>query len=301
MASRFSTGDYVAQIFAYEGDVLRLLHALQQHVAAGHAIYASVMMCHFSGRSTAIEKEAIIAASSFPPFDHDPDQADGNSAPDTARGAQHHIHGDLTLTLLHVDATWRFDTYENRLASPKLSWPTINQFFSPGSSIGVDLILRRQYYHTEAPRIPFPPAHILHMEISCNANSATVVGNMSRKLRHDMRLWTRQLCFELDRATSKLPEGTGSYVIMQEFDTRHTAASLATSLDNESLRQLLDKHTAQALIRICSMEGSATYHNATPQDPNQLVTDMRTHAEVVGEHSPKQPYWSISPSSYVDF
>lgn len=150
-------------------------------------------------------------------------------------------------------------------------------------------------------RIVVPPAHILHVEISCSANSDAAISKISRRLRHWLQFWTRQLHFEPDPATMKLPEGTVSYVLVQEFDTRHTAESIAASLDNESLRQLLDKHSAQALVRICSMEGSATYHNATPQDQSELVTDLRTHAEVVGEHGPKEPYWSISPSSYVDF
>lgn len=121
MASRFSTGDYVAQIFAYEEDVLGLLHNLQLHAAAGHAICAAVMLCRFSGRSSAIEKKAIIAGSGRRSTSHHDHQVGGTSAPDSARQAQDSLRGNLTLTLLHVDTTWRFDGDENRLASPKLS------------------------------------------------------------------------------------------------------------------------------------------------------------------------------------
>lgn len=72
MASRYSNGDYVAQIFAYEEDTLRLLRQVQQYVAAGDAIYAAVFTCRYSGNPSAIEKRAITAGTSHRPHcDHD--------------------------------------------------------------------------------------------------------------------------------------------------------------------------------------------------------------------------------------
>ena len=62
------------------------------------------------------------------------------------------FRGDLTLTLFHVDTTWRFDTFDTRRASPKLSWPTIRKFFTPGSFVEGDLILRDQHCHPDALR-----------------------------------------------------------------------------------------------------------------------------------------------------
>lgn len=47
MASRYSKGDYVAQILAYEEDTLRLLQQVQQYVAAGNALYAAVFTCRY--------------------------------------------------------------------------------------------------------------------------------------------------------------------------------------------------------------------------------------------------------------
>jgi hypothetical protein len=149
MASRFSNGDYVAQIFAYEDDTLRLLHYVQQHVAAGNALYAAVFLCRFSANPSAIEKRSIAEASSHRPhLDHD------RTIDTTLAARQEPMSGDLTLTLLHIDTTWRFDEFENRQASPNLSWPIIRQFYTPGAFVEGDLILKDQYCHEDAGRVP---------------------------------------------------------------------------------------------------------------------------------------------------
>lgn len=151
-SSRFSNGDYVAQVFAYENDTLRLLQAVQLHVAAGNALYAAVFLCRFSGNPSTIEKRAIAAASSSrrPHFDHDRDIDIETTSP----ARQEPLLGDLTLTLLHIDTTWRFDSYESRLASPMLSWPTIRKLYTPSTFAEGDLILKDQYCHPDASRVP---------------------------------------------------------------------------------------------------------------------------------------------------
>ena len=141
MASRYSKGDYVAQIFAYEGDTLRLLQEIQQYVTAGNALHAAIFTCRYSGKT---EKRAIADGSSHRPrLDHDL-----STATSTAR--QEALGGDLTLTLLHIDTTWRFDDFESRQVSPMLSWPAIRKFFTPGSFCEGDLILKDQYCHPTA-------------------------------------------------------------------------------------------------------------------------------------------------------
>lgn len=148
MALRFSDGGYVAQMFAYESDTLRLLRDVQVHVAAGNALYAAVYLCRYSGQPSAIEKRAIIQAS--PLHCHlDHDQRIDSASP----GIHALPTGDLTLTLLHVDTTWRFDSYDSRRASPKLSWPAIRRLFTPGAFVEGDLILRDQHCHRDAQRI----------------------------------------------------------------------------------------------------------------------------------------------------
>jgi hypothetical protein len=153
MASRFSKGDYVAQIFAYESDTLRLLQEVQQYVTAGNALYAAIFTCRYSGNPSAIEKRAITAGSSRRPhFDHDQDH--DQSTQQTSAARQGHLDGDLTLSLLHIDTTWRFDDFENRQASPMLSWPAIRKFFTPGAFLEGDLILKDQYLHPDTSLIP---------------------------------------------------------------------------------------------------------------------------------------------------
>lgn len=156
MASRYSKGDYVAQIFAYENDTLRLLQEVQQYVSAGNALHAAVFTCRFSGNPSGIEKRAIAAGSSRrSDLDHDQDHDhDRSSSKATSTPRQGILDGDLTLTLLHIDTTWRFDNFENRLASPMLSWPAIRKLFTPGAFLEGDLILKDQYCHTSANVIP---------------------------------------------------------------------------------------------------------------------------------------------------
>jgi hypothetical protein len=151
MASRFSKGDYVAQIFAYEADTPRLLQKVQQYVSAGNVLYAAIFTCRYSGNPSAIEKRAITAGSSRRPhYDLDRDR----STKATSAGRQGHLDGDLTLSLLHIDTTWRFDDFENRQASPMLSWPAIRKFFTPGAFVEGDLILKDQYLHPDTSLIP---------------------------------------------------------------------------------------------------------------------------------------------------
>ena len=147
MTTRFSKGDYTVQIFAYERDSIRLLQEVQQHVAAGDSLYGAVFLCRYSGQPSQIEKQTIIAASPSP-------------SPQIGREASvgtNHIaplRGELTLTLIHIDTTWRFDNPVNRLASPKLSWPAICKFYTPGTYVEADLILKDQHLASGGRFIP---------------------------------------------------------------------------------------------------------------------------------------------------
>jgi hypothetical protein len=143
MTARFSKGDYTAQVFAYERDSIRLLQEVQQYVAAGNALYGAVFLCRFIEQPSAIEKKTIIAASS--PTTPNPQIAQSGCDPSINMHPTTFLGGELTLTLLHIDTTWRFDGFNNRLASPKLSWPAVSKFFTPGTYVEADLILKDQY------------------------------------------------------------------------------------------------------------------------------------------------------------
>ena len=139
------------QIFAYEHDTTRLLQEIQLYVAAGKALYGALFLCRYSGQPSAIEKRSITAASSNPgsPLGR-------GSSVDTQSATRRDLRGDLTLTLIHVDTTWRFDDSPSRLASPKLSWPEIRAFYTPGAFVDADLVLIDQ--HFASPRSFVPPS-----------------------------------------------------------------------------------------------------------------------------------------------
>lgn len=146
MLSHPAIGDYVAQVMNFEEDSLRLLEDTLQFTAAGQARSAAIYKAFFSSYPSAIEKRAIVAANS-------PRQTPGhNSYSDAAVPAgvlpgKDHLRGDLTLSLFWVDTTWRFDTFNNRMFSPPLSWPAIRKLFQNGTSVEADLILKD--YHCQ--------------------------------------------------------------------------------------------------------------------------------------------------------
>jgi len=112
--------------------------------------------------------------------------------------------------------------------------------------------------------------------------------------------WTRQLLFESDPAQEQGSQDGARYALLMEVDTRHTAETLASSLNTDSLRKLSNQRLASALVRIFSLDGSATYHNMTPQDGDDLAIDNRTHSEVIDNNKTPEPeYFGLSPKSYV--
>jgi hypothetical protein len=127
---------------------------------------------------------------------------------------------------------------------------------------------------------------------------------MARKLRTDLVYWTRQLLFQSDPVQTPSVQSF-EYVLVMEFDAHHTAETIASSLDTRALRHAAEMHAASCLVRILSLEGSATYHNVTPCVPVELPIDNRTHREAVGgrkrldSKSPEPTYFGIKPSQYV--
>lgn len=81
---------------------------------------------------------------------------------------------------------------------------------------------------------------------------------------------------------------------------RSTKPRKPTPTARHALRKLSDERLASALVRIFSLEGSATYHNMTPQDAVDLVVDNHTHREAVDDNKTPEPeYFGLSPNSYV--
>jgi hypothetical protein len=126
------------------------------------------------------------------------------------------------------------------------------------------------------------------------------VNDIAQRLRSDLSFWTRQLLFESDPAQTREPREGAKYALLMEVDTRHTAETLASNLNTDSLRQLSGERLASALVRIFSLEGSATYHDMTPQDADECAIDNRTHSEIHDRSTtPEDTYFGLSPSAYV--
>jgi hypothetical protein len=131
------------------------------------------------------------------------------------------------------------------------------------------------------------------------------VREIAHRLRTDVLFWTRQLLFELDpaqaeSAQAQRPEDGARYALLMETDTRHTAETLASSVDTDSLRRLSGRNIASALVRVFTLEGSATYHDMTPRDADEVCIDNRTHdGALEGNRASEPTYFGLSPKSYV--
>ena len=126
------------------------------------------------------------------------------------------------------------------------------------------------------------------------------MNDIAQRLRSDLTNWTRQLLFESDPAQTREPRNGAKYALLMEVDTRHTAETLASSVNTDALRELSGERLASALVRIFSLDGSATYHDMTPQEVDELAIDNRTHSQIHDkDKTPEPEYFGLSPSAYV--
>jgi hypothetical protein len=136
MTSYLNDGDCVVQILACEQDVRRLFDDISKHVAADRAKHAAVY-----------EARAVFKT----PSTGSHAQQDGPmTAPLTKLHSVYLDRSDLTLTLLHMDTTFRFNGAGVKNSSPGLAWPTIHQSFPSNAFVDNDLILRACYHHPDA-------------------------------------------------------------------------------------------------------------------------------------------------------
>lgn len=128
---------------------------------------------------------------------------------------------------------------------------------------------------------------------------------MARSLKTGLAHWTRQFLFQSDPVQNHQSARSFDYVLIMEFDARHTAETIASSLDAAPLQAASQTYAASYLVRILSLEGSATYYNVTPYVPVELSIDNRTHREVVSDRKrpdsrpPEHSYFGIKPNQYV--
>lgn len=135
MTSYLNDGDCVVQILACERDPRRLFDHISRHVTADRAKHAAVyetrVLIETPNTGSNWQQESPFRLSPKIPSVHLGDR-------------------DLTLTLLHMDTTFRFNGTCVKNSSPGLAWPTIHASFAPKTFMDDDLILRTQYHNSDA-------------------------------------------------------------------------------------------------------------------------------------------------------
>jgi hypothetical protein len=135
MTSYLNDGDCVVQILACEQDPRRLFDDISKHVAADRAKHAAVY-----------EARVVIEA----PNTGSHLQQDSPTRLSPKLPSVHLGDRNLTLTLLHMDTTFRFNGACVKNSSPGLAWPMIHASFAPKTFVDDDLILRTQYHNSDA-------------------------------------------------------------------------------------------------------------------------------------------------------
>lgn len=290
MTSHLNDGDCVVQILACEQGSHRLFEDISKHVAAGRAKQAAVY-----------EARVVIEA----PNTGSRPQQDVPTRLPIRLPSVYLGRNDLTLTLLHIDTTFRFTGACVNNSSPGLAWPEIHQSFTTRAFVDNDLVLRAQHHHPDAshkpgkrivttsessstlttPRDIAPGALLLHVEILASANADALLLKMAGLFRAIRCLWSRQLLFSQDPARfRKTPDGILS-VLMQEFDPQQSAETIITQLNGTSLRHALDLHQAEISIRLFGLIGTSHQRLRIPMDPADLPIQNCLYSESVNEDS----------------
>jgi hypothetical protein len=135
MTLYLNDGDSVVQILACGQDPHRLCDDISTHVVADRAKHAAVYEARVS-----IDQTRLMAPNAAVP-QHTPTKSP------TKLPSYYLGQTNLTLTLLHMDTTFRFNSVSASSCSPGLAWPTIHRSFASSPFVDDDIILRAQYHH----------------------------------------------------------------------------------------------------------------------------------------------------------
>jgi hypothetical protein len=138
MTLYLSDGDSVVQFLACGQDSHRLCDEISTHVAADRAKHAAV----YEAR-VLIDQTRLMAPSAA--VRQSPEHTPTKSP--TKLPSFYLGQTNLTLTLLHMDTTFRFNSFSASSCSPGLAWPKIHESFASSPFVDDDLILRAQYHH----------------------------------------------------------------------------------------------------------------------------------------------------------
>jgi hypothetical protein len=87
---------------------------------------------------------------------------------------------------------------------------------------------------------------------------------------------------------------------MQEFDSQHTAETIAADLDNVSLRRVSNEYRAEISVRLFSLVGSSSQRRKVPMDPSDLPIQNSLYAKPPGSDVEKKAsYFGLREESYV--
>jgi hypothetical protein len=169
MTSYLKDGDCVVQILACEQDTRRLFDDVSRHVAADRAKHAAVY-------------EARIAVEVPNTGSHHQQDTPTRSSPSKLPSV-YLGHSDLTLTLLHMDTTFRFNSAYGNGSSPSLAWPKIHESFTSSTFVDDDLLLRAQFHHPDASLKPGKRYLITSLKVSKLTSARCNSGNTAPACR----------------------------------------------------------------------------------------------------------------------
>jgi hypothetical protein len=123
------------------------------------------------------------------------------------------------------------------------------------------------------------------------------------KLFRTMRCsWSRQLLFSQDPARFRKNSDGVLSVLMQEFDSHHTAETVTAQLNDVSLGHMLDEHHSEVSIRLFSLVGTSSQRLRIPMEPSDLPIQNclydRPH-QSRNEDSQPEAYHGLRAESYV--
>jgi hypothetical protein len=310
MTAYLNDGDSVVQILACEQDSQRLCDEISRHVAADRAKHAAV----YEARASIDQTRLMAPRTGLRSPQHTPPRSP-TKLPSFYLG-----RSNITLTLLHMDTTFRFNSIRAASSSLGLAWPVIHRSFASCPFVDDDLILRAQYHQSNArfksgkQRFTFsiswtvlilffldvnPGALLLHVEILACAHSDAVLFELAKAFRAIRCLWTRQLLFSQDPARFHKESDGALSVLMQEFDSQHTAGTITACLKDLALCPILDKHGAEISLRLFSLMGKSSQRLKIPMKASDLPIQNSLYDGPSSSESQKDSYFGLRSGAYV--
>ena len=132
-----------------------------------------------------------------------------------------------------------------------------------------------------------------------NSHADAILLELAKLFRAMRCSWSRQLLFSQDPARFRKNSDGVLSVLMQEFDSQHTAETITAQLNNVSLHHILDDCHAEISVRLFSLVGTSSQRLKIPMDPADLPIQNRLYTKPPDESSQTEPYHGLRAESYV--